>query len=498
MSDHAISAADDPNRDRLDRLARRWPWLVVVYFAAQALLRLALFPILSQDEAQQVLFSQNLRLGYDEQPALYTWVVYHLFQIFGVSIVVLTVMKALLLSALHLFTFATLSRLASPFAGMLGSIELLLIPQIGWGMQRDLTHSILLMAATSAFVFFLIRLPDRKGLGDFVGLSLAFAVGLLAKPNFLFGAGIAVAVMLSFVDLRRRVNLTALVCALAFALALAAPSYLWLLEHVATTPRATETLGLHRAPLGSFQALLLGLYIVVKATVLNLFILIAAWMIITKAASVPPSTQSYSQLFLLTGLLGLLVTTMAVLASGTTDMRSRYLLPFLYFLVLWAPLAYGEALTRGWQRWLFPALGLIAVLSITVSLAIAFRFAPDLGMKRRLQAPFGPLAQEMEAAGCRPDSIIAPREFIAGNLRYLYPDLPASASNFVVEGAELSRRPVMARWAWDAAEPLESLVERIGFALPIEPPREVTAPMLFHQAPRQETMSFAYHCEPSR
>ncbi len=482
--------------DLLERLARAWPWLIIVYFAGQALLRVSLFPILAQDEAQQVLFAQDLRLGYDEQPALYTWIVYLLFQLFGISVVALAALKALLLTAFHLFTYATMRRLASPFAAMLASASLFLIPQIGWGMQRDLTHTVLMMTALSAFVFFLVRLPERRGWLDYVGLCLAFAVGLLAKPNVLLGAGIALVVMLSLGEMRRRVNLGALAAALVAALALAAPSYLWILDHVTSTPEAMVPLGLNRAPLGSLQAISYGLFIMAKALVLNLCILFFAWWALTTDFTVQDGRQPFARVFLMTAIVGVAVSCVLVLASGMTQIRVRYLLPVLYFLALWAPLAYAEGLTQKWQRWLLPMLGLVAVLTITVSLALAFRFAPDFGMKRRTQAPFGGFVSALEEAGCRPDAIIAPREFIAGNLRFLYPEIPASAFNFIADLQDPPRRPLMVRWAWVEAEPLEALVERMGLAIPSGAASTITEPMMFTQPPFQPTMTIAYYCEP--
>ena len=54
--------------------APRWLWgLLLLYFGAQVVARLWVSDALELDEAEQVLWTQQLALGYGTQPPLYTW-----------------------------------------------------------------------------------------------------------------------------------------------------------------------------------------------------------------------------------------------------------------------------------------------------------------------------------------------------------------------------------------------------------------------------------------
>jgi 4-amino-4-deoxy-L-arabinose transferase-like glycosyltransferase len=57
-----------------------------IYFLLQLIIRLLISPNLELDEAEQLLLTQQLSLGYGSQPPLYTWLLSGLFSLFGVSI----------------------------------------------------------------------------------------------------------------------------------------------------------------------------------------------------------------------------------------------------------------------------------------------------------------------------------------------------------------------------------------------------------------------------
>src|SRR5262245_21622617 len=83
----------------------RWqPWIwLLVYFGAHLLSRVLVSDALELDEAEQTLWTQQLHAGYGAQPPLYTWLQWGVFQLFGVSVFSLALLKNLLLALTYTF-----------------------------------------------------------------------------------------------------------------------------------------------------------------------------------------------------------------------------------------------------------------------------------------------------------------------------------------------------------------------------------------------------------
>ena len=409
--------------------------MVAGYFLIQALLRILVGPTLTQDEAQQTLFAQELRLGYDEHPGLYTWVVHLLFRVFGTSLAVLAGVKAAQLIALFLFTYCAVGRVAGPLAGAIASASLFLVPQIGWEMQRDLAHTVLSVASIPATLYFLIGIAQDGRWTGYLGFSLSLTVGALAKPHTpMVGIALLLA-MVSMAALRPRLRPGRLLFAILLTLILIAPSYLWLLGNPEIALKDIDKFGMGRAAAGSIESLWLGFFAVGQGLVSTLAIAFGAWAVATKGFTVESSGLPLERAFLLASLIAIAGTTLAVLAMGITDLRIRYLLPMIFLPLLWAPLAYAPLayapmLTAWWQRWPHLILGMGGALLIMAFLIAGHRYAPSFDLTNRLQTPFAPFLNAVESSGCQPDLILAGEEFQAGNLRMLRPDLPVGAPSF--------------------------------------------------------------------
>src|SRR6266508_5048600 len=93
-----------------DKVSRGFGLLVLVlagYLGVHLLLRLALSPSLIPDEAEVALFSQSLAWGYSEQPPLYSWLVWGVVRLLGLSVFNLTLVRMLVLAAVPRALYAT-------------------------------------------------------------------------------------------------------------------------------------------------------------------------------------------------------------------------------------------------------------------------------------------------------------------------------------------------------------------------------------------------------
>src|SRR5690348_1762809 len=98
------------------------------------------------DEAEQIFYAQHIRLGYENQPPLYTWLQAAVFSLTGVSQLGLAIAKNVFMFVLY----ASVYQVARPLLGKPGaaavSASLVMIVTLGWEAQIDRTHSILATA----------------------------------------------------------------------------------------------------------------------------------------------------------------------------------------------------------------------------------------------------------------------------------------------------------------------------------------------------------------
>src|SRR5438876_12418667 len=89
-----------------DRKGLQGGAVLVLYLGVHLLLRLALSPSLIPDEAELALFSQSLAWGYSEQPPLYSWLVWGIVHLLGLSVFSLTLVRMLVLASVPLALYA--------------------------------------------------------------------------------------------------------------------------------------------------------------------------------------------------------------------------------------------------------------------------------------------------------------------------------------------------------------------------------------------------------
>ena len=161
-------------------------WLLgglLLYFSLQVVVRLLTSQSVELDEAEQLLWTQDLRWGYGPQPPLYSWLQWAFFEVFGASILALALLKNLLLLSTYGCTWLAARTVLAPRLAALSSASLLLL-QIVWESQRDLTHSVLVTTCAAATLAVLLALLRRPRAGLYLLLGLAVGCGLLAKYSF--------------------------------------------------------------------------------------------------------------------------------------------------------------------------------------------------------------------------------------------------------------------------------------------------------------------------
>lgn len=480
----------------------RWPWnawlLLVLYFGAQVLSRSLLSPALELDEAEQTLWAQQLQWGYGAQPPLYTWLQWGMFQLFGVSVLSLALLKNLLLASTYVLVFlAGRLLMAAPLAA-LAAASMLLLPQIGWESSRDLTHSVLMTTVAAATLYLTLALLERPRPALYLLLGVATGLGFLAKYSYgLFLLALLLA-LLTGRDTRAVLASPWVLVAVLLTLLIVTPHGLWLQAHWQMA--SADTLGklaLDPSP-GRGADTVRGLLSLLAA----LAGFIWPWALVTGwlfgrawrqrgATAAPASGRHWDPVGLWRRYLGLLalVFLAMVIVGEVTHFKDRWMQPVLFCLPLmvfssmapWTPLAPQLRLRR-----ILAGLAILVLLLLTLRPHYhAWRNKPN-----QLNLPAQALAQSLRTAGFTGQGlIISADRALAGSLRLQFP----AARVTTVDDATADtwqHRPLLAIDALAQPGEAADAVERAGqlpgaaapeeLALPYRHARAGAAPLRFH------------------
>lgn len=432
--------------------------LLIAYFGAHIAARVFASGALELDEAEQALWTQQLAAGYGAQPPLYTWLQWLMFQLTGPSVFGLALLKNILLAATYGFVWASARRWVAPSLAVLAAASMLLIPQIGWESQRDLTHSVLATTMAAATLYVVVRLITSKHPALYALLGLCAALGLLSKYSFaLYLAALGIALVTRRdtrgVLFNRGVLLGALV-----ALVVCLPHGLWLIDHLhEASARTLEKL----APEHEFPGTILrglGSLAGAIAATLGAFALACLAIFGRAAWARNDGARPDGCAFFLRYLAALAVLMVAlVVVGGATHFKGRWLQPLLFM----APLAFfccrpllAESRRLGVLRVTLAVFALL-FLSLAASRPVldGWRNRPD-----ELNEPVIELAAALRAAGYDGRStLVTDTPVLAGSLRLRFPD---AAIRVWKEGQAAPDLPPGPRLVLGRGEQAADLLER--------------------------------------
>ena len=417
------------------------PWLgLLLLTLAHIVSRVVISSGMKWDESGQILWAQNLALGYGPQPPLYTWMQWAVCQLLGPSVLALAVLKHILIAVTYCLAWLAGRQLLNEKGAWWVAGSLLLMPPFGWDSLRDQTHTVMVTAMTMGLWWAVLRQIKAPSAINFLWIGLFCGLGMLSKYSYamliaaLFIASMTVAQVRSAI-FSRGWWLAPLVGLLIFA-----PHATWLASHwgMATTETVQKmsisTEVSHLKGLGNLaKALLatLGLWLI---TVL-LSYRSSLWK--STAAPQPLATTNWAKPLLQRYLLIIAACLLGmVLVADVTDFKQRWMLPLMAIaplaLYVWRPALLEPGVGRAFTG--------IVILFALVFLTMATLRPWQGGRKNdpdELNHPVKALAAQLRAAGYSGQGVIVGSDHMIAAM--LHSQFPSSYALGCADGKQLQQ-----------------------------------------------------------
>lgn len=399
--------------------------LLLLYVTAHVVSRVLISDALELDEAEQALWTQQFAAGYGAQPPLYTWLQWAVFKLAGVSVLSLSLLKNALLALTYAFVWLAARRIMAAPLAVLAAASMLLLPQIGWESQRDLTHSVLVTTLASATLYIVVRLIERPRPALYVALGIAAGLGIMSKYSYaVFLAALGLALLTTRETRAVWRHPWVLVSGLIAAL-IVLPHLLWLIDNwQLASARTIEKLDTTH---GFGQGIARGLGSLANAFAATLAAPALVLGVVFGRAAWQRDGDNPHCAFWRRYLIALLAIMLAMIVlAGATHFKGRWLQPLLFAAPLMFFCCRPGLASHPRLHWLSRTLFALALIFLTLlSLRPAFNGWRD--NMDQLNEPAAELAAALSAAGYDGRAPIVTHDPVLGGvLRVRFPQAQVS------------------------------------------------------------------------
>ncbi|MGJ8584853.1 MAG: glycosyltransferase family 39 protein [Marinosulfonomonas sp.] len=391
---------------------RFWLLLFACYYAFHICYRIILGGALGLDESQTILDAQHFAWGYGPQPPLYAWLQRIVFLMFGDTLFSMTLFKNTLLFGTVSGVFLVIRQFANARVAGISAAGLMLLQQISWESQRDLSHSVITAFFAVWTVVVLARLLRKPDWLSFALFGAVMGFGCLSKYNYMVFAAALILAMVSLPEARKLVFQKKLLLSLLLVGVIVSPHLYWVSEHVSFALSSSGKFQIAKQN-GAVTALLgIGSELVAVANFSALLILVVGliyWRYRTSPKPELPEMPLLLRVVWRAMVIGLALIAIGVFASGATNVKDRWLIPNLIWIAPLTVFWVSQRISNIGTRRLLQTYGVLAVLVI-IGLPIHI-----YGHGSRRAAPFADMAQIFNAQTVATDPVIAPN-WTAGNL----------------------------------------------------------------------------------
>ncbi len=453
----------------IQRPSYSWFLLLLCYFMIHVLLRVFLSGTLDYDEAEQSVFSQWLLPGYTEQPPLYTWIQRLFFEVCGKGVLAVSLMKNILLFLTYVFFHLTATVIIKDKkAALLASVSLLLIPQICWESQRDMTHTVLVVCAAAATLYQGLLTVRKKSFINYLLLGFCLTIGFLAKANYAIFVIILTLSLLGTREGRSFFVHRYIVVLLFLPLILCSDYLIWMYHNQDIVFSAA-----HKFKRAIPVYWLAGPGSLLIATFNFLFPCLVIWAILFPKGYFPSTYRiqfdknNFEQRFIRLYMRNFVVILLfVILLFKVSYVKDRWLQPLLFP----APIFFFAHLDK---KYITPKriryyLGTCVLAAIIIYSAFTFRIlgASWINNFSRMNYPFPQLTKQITSMGFTGGIILTNKRFLAGNMLLQFPDSVAIIPGYHFENQPLKQKyhQLLVLWIPDeSCEIPSSIIDLLPF-----------------------------------
>lgn len=413
-------------------------FLIFAFCLVHWAIRLAVSPVYTIEEADQLLMSQSFQAGYEaRQPPMLAWL-HALVSVGGPHQAAVYGLKyVLMFVGLTAYYLAARNVLIRPGVSAAALAAWALTFQAGWGMHEDLLGAVALMACLSLTLHALTRILTWRRARDWAYLGLAIGLGKLTHHLFAI-LPVALLVATAFSPFfRPAIRPGRLILALAIAVAIYSPYVIWVATHASSITDAMagfvesweiDNAWLVRARNGALALALTMLEFSLPLILFWLLLFWALWLPILypvfdrRSTDEEPHEAAWRQLFARTILLGSAAYLVPVLA-GVQTFEGYWPLPALFVAPIWL---FSHVQRAGDFPVAIRAFAAIAIASVVIVIGgriVEWRLeivtCEEGGC--RPYAPIKPWADELRLAGFAGGTIVGADKHLTGNLRAAFP-----------------------------------------------------------------------------
>jgi 4-amino-4-deoxy-L-arabinose transferase-like glycosyltransferase len=487
-------------------------FLLAIYFAVNAALRLVLQGSLEMEESRLVFLAQWLAPGYGDQAPLAVWIQHGVTRLVGANALSVIVFENLLLYLSYAFVgWAASHAIRNRALAIIAVLGMLFLPQVAYELQRDGGASVAALMAATFFIGALLAMLHRGSFFGYLLTGAGIGVGLLATYDFILLLAAALVAILLEPAFRARLANWRIIVTIVVAGAVLAPHAFWLRDNFDLVVAQNLARVPHHAAADQTSQRIEGLFSLAAALVgFVVPIVVVFWLAFGRRF--PESWQASSPWTRLLGrifLLVLLALIALVVIGGASAIRDRWLVPFLFMLPFYFSLkldALNQTIGNAPKR--FGAIAVLILIAIPAVLAVRVPAAHWTGRYTKVNLPYRPAIETILAAGSNPPSLILAEDAeLAGNIRLGAKTIPviAPGQTSLEEGYRFDEsHPMLLVWRTGSdeqapiPEPLAHLLASQVEAGAVKPVPEVIAlPYLHGRAGDAYRLGYAWIYPPA-
>lgn len=346
---------------------------IIIYCTIFLILRLTASTTgMTLDEAELFIDASQFKLGFDDQPPLYSWIIKSFSFIFGLNVPLMVCVNQILICVFFCVIYSILRLLYERKTAELALLSYVFIFLYSYDFYRYMIHTTLMVVIAALGFWVFLKLLYRPRPAYYAVFGALMALGILAKYNFIFFVLlIFVSSLFNKLARRRFLNKKTFLFLIFFTLILL-PHLIWLYQDDFQALKYT----LKRGDSGDLNQNILQVLLDFFWQPLLYLMIVGAFFFKDIKFSLPQRRKELSKFLLVVLIFAYLIPLLAILAFKFGNFSQRWLAPVNFLLpIVFFGFVPKTTPQKGYKVVCFFVISIILLVKL-----LAFHF-PDLYQK---------------------------------------------------------------------------------------------------------------------